>query len=366
MTKAKFNLILLARTIMKWPARYWQRGKWQKIVISFWSLLLLTGSVMYGISTWYAWSVRDKPSVMGTSFVPHYAESLGLDAQETMDSLINIGVRDFRLVSYWNDIERQQGSYDFSRLDWQFKKAEAAKADVSLSIGLRQPRWPECHTPDWAKDKPQSEWQPQLEHFIAAVVTRYEDSPSLKSYQLENEYFLKGFGECSNYDRGRLISEYNLVKRLDSKHPIILSRSNNAQGIPINEPKPDVYAISIYKRVWDAGLTKRYLEYPFPAWYYGFLAGWQKIHDGREMIIHELQAEAWAPEYKTIAQISLEEQNKSLNAERLEGRFRYGEATGMREMYLWGSEYWYYRYKVLHDPSLWDVAKKEFSGQTDR
>ncbi|HSD55879.1 MAG TPA: hypothetical protein VLA92_01865, partial [Candidatus Saccharimonadales bacterium] len=201
----------------------------------------------------------------------------------------------------------------------------------------------------------------QLETFITQVVNRYKDSPALDSYQLENEYFLKGFGICSNFDRDRLISEAALVKRLDSKHPLIISRSNNAIGTPIGKPTPDEFGISIYKRVWDATFTKRYLEYPFPAWYYAFVAGFQKIVTGKDMIIHELQAEAWPPNGQGISKISLEEQNKSFNAQRFETRLEFGEATGMREIYLWGSEYWYYRVVHEHDDSLWNVAKEAFA-----
>jgi len=40
---------------------------------------------------------------------------------------------------------------------------------------------------------------------------------------------------------------------------------------------------------------------------------------------------------------------------------RFAEGTGMREVYLWGAEYWYYRKVKLHDPSLWNVAKEEFA-----
>jgi hypothetical protein len=266
-----------------------------------------------------------------------------------------------RLVSYWDAMEPAPGKYDFSQLDWQFQKAEAAGAKISLSLGLRQPRWPECHAPSWVDTtKPASQWQPQLEQYITAVVNRYKDSPALDSYQIENEYFLKGFGLCNNFDRGRLISEYNLVKKLDPAHPLVVNRSNNGIGIPVNEPKPDEYGISIYKRVWDAGITHRYLEYPFPAWYYAFLAGAQKIHDGRDMRIHELQAEAWAPNGKELPALSLDEQNKSFNAQRFQGRIEFGKATGMRHIDLWGAEYWYYRLKVLHDPTVWDVAKSTF------
>jgi hypothetical protein len=192
------------------------------------------------------------------------------------------------------------------------------------------------------------------------VVNRYKHSPALRSYQVENEFFLRGFGLCTNFDRSRLVSEYNLVKRLDPHHTAIVARSNNALGFPLGQPQPDEFGISIYKRVWDANFTHRYTEYPFPAWFYGFLAGTQKLLHGQDMIIHELQAEAWPPNQQSIQDTSLAEQNKSLDAKRLRDRFTYGEATGMREMYLWGAEYWYYRLQILHDPTLWDTAKAAY------
>ncbi len=326
---------------------------------------MATLGTMYGIARWYMATERNKPLLMGTSFIPAYAESLGLDPQQTMDALINdVGVRRFRLVSYWDQLEPEKGKYDFSLLDWQFQKAEAANAKISLSLGLRQPRWPECHVPQWAVGEATDEWQPQLNNFIAAVIERYKDSPSLESYQLENEYFLKAFGMCTNYDRQRLVNEYNLVKSLDPKRKVIVARSQNAIGIPLGQPQPDEFGISIYKRVWDAAYTHRYLEYPFPAWYYGFLAGTQKIITGRDMIIHELQTEAWPPNGKGITEVSLEEQNKSFNAKRFKDRVQYGKATGMREIYLWGSEYWYYRLTVLNDDSVWKAAKQAF-GHTE-
>lgn len=318
---------------------------------------------MYGIAVWYARSVAHQPLTLGVSFIPDYAQSLGVDPQETMDQLLAIDVTNFRLVSYWSDGEAVKGVYNFDQLDWQFKKAEAAKAKIILTVGLRQPRWPECHIPDWALNEPKNVWQPQLFDYMTAVINRYKDSPSLQSYQLENEYFLKGFGTCRDFSRQRLIDEYNLVAKTDPNHPIIVGRSNNALGTPIGKPTPDMFSISVYKRVWDAGVTHRYLEYPFPAWYYGFVAGVQKMVTGKDMIIGELQAEAWPPRGQTIPQTSLAEQNKSMNAVMLADRFDYGKATGMRGIYMWGAEYWYYRMVVLHDPSLWNVAKQEFARQ---
>lgn len=214
--------------------------------------------------------------------------------------------------------------------------------------------------PDWAAQQPKDEWQPQLASFIKKVVERYRDNPALDTYQLENEYFLKAFGICPDFSRDRLISEYNIVKRADPQHPVIIARSNNALGTPINEPTPDAFGVSVYKRVWDRTITKRYVEYPFPAWFYAFLAGTEKIIKGRDTVIHELQAEPWPPNGQDIIHTPLAEQDKSLNAVRLQGRFEYGISTGMKQIDLWGAEYWYYRKEVLHDPSVWNVAKNEY------
>lgn len=362
-TKLSYNTKLAATVRKPFTSlqNYWHKNIWYKLLLLLAAIVVLWVGAIYGIAQWYIHSNKDKPLVLGTSFIPAYAESLGVDPQANMDALINdLGVRHFRLVSYWNQIEDQPGVYDFSVLDWQFKKAEAAGAKVTLSVGLRQPRWPECHGPQWIDDKPVEQWQPHLEAYIGKVVDRYKNSPALDSYQLENEFFLQGFGTCKNWDRERLVSEYNLVKKHDPNHKVIISRSNNAWGWPVGDPTPDEFGISIYKRVWDSTVTKRYLEYPFPAWFYGSVAGWQKIVTGRDMIIHELQAESWGPNGKHLSEISVDEANKSFNAERFKHRVEFGKATGMREIYLWGSEYWYYRMVIEKDPSLWNVAKQAF------
>jgi hypothetical protein len=346
------------------PKRFWQKNIWHKLVFILVVFGLLCLATMYGISRWYAWSERNVPYTTGVSFVPDYASYLGVNPEQTMDALINdLHVKNFRLTSYWSDIEPTKGNYDFSQLDWEFQKADAAHAKITLSIGLRQPRWPECHQPSWVNtNDPESDWVPELENYMSAVINRYKSNPALQSYQLENEFLLQGFGTCTNStrDRDRLIAEYNLVTKLDPAHPVIISRSDNAIGWPINQPKPSEYGISIYRRVWSAPIG-RYLEYPFPAWYYGFLAGVEKLWSGKDMIIHEMQAEPWAPQNSTIPEISLAEQNKSFNAKRFSQEIGFVKATGMHSVYYWGAEYWYYRKVVLHDPSVWNVAKQNFA-----
>lgn len=355
---------ILRKVRFEKPSFWWQdRSIWQKIGLILLSLVVLLTSSMYGIARWYIASQAHKEFKFGATFIPSYAAYFDLDPQETMQAMIDdLGIHHFRLVSYWDDIEKTPGTYDFSQLDWQFKKAEQSGSTVSLAIGLRQPRWPECHMPGWAMTQPKDAWYPQLKAFMAKVIDHYKGSPALQSYQLENEFFLDVFGECPDFSRDRLVDEFNFVKQQDPSHPVIISRSNNAIGLPIGNPRPDKFGISVYKRVWDKTFTKRYFEYPFPAWFYAFLAGAGKIVTGKDMIIHELQTEPWGPN-KGIKEISIEEQNKSLNAERLTNRIAYGRATGMREVDLWGVEMWYWRKVRMNDPSLWNAGKAAIRDQ---
>lgn len=340
---------------------YWQLNWWHKLICLVAGLILILIGFMYGVAQWYIWSERNQPLELGTSFVADYAESLGLNPQQTYLAILNdLKVKNIRLVSFWNDLEPEPGVYNFSELDWEFQQAETRGVSVSLAIGLRQPRWPECHEPSWVGQEPTTVWEPQLLQFMTMVIDRYKNNPALSSYQLENEYFLKGFGTCTNFSQQRLITEANLVRKLDPKHILIISRSQNALGWPVGQPHADEYGISIYRRVWTP-VFNRYIEYPYPAWYYAFLAGIEKIWNGQDMIIHELQAEPWPPNRETITEASLAEQNKSFNANALKTTVAFGEATGMKSIYLWGAEYWYYRLIILHDPSVWDTAKVIFS-----
>jgi len=338
------------------------RKMWQRIILVVLALLIAWLATMYSIATWYRLDHQNEPLNLGVSFSSSYASGMGLDPRETLEAMLkDLHPSRVRLVSYWSEHEKTQGVYDFSDLDWQFALLQKYNAKASLSIGLRQPRWPECHFPEWAMNKNEAEITAPLETYIQTVVNRYKTAPALGEYQLENEYFLKVFGTCQNYrSRDRLISEFNLVKQLDPNHRVVISRSNNALGYPVNEPIPDASAVSVYKRVWDKTITKRYFEYPFPGWFYGTLAAIMQIVHGKPTIIHELQAEPWPPSGEIIDN-SLAEQNKSMDANRLEKRADYAISSGIRTIDFWGAEWWYWRLTKANDPTVWQSAIKIFS-----
>lgn len=336
-----------------------------RVFIVFGYILAVLTASSYAVASWYQHKHRNDPLVIGTTFVPNYARYFDLDPKETLQAMIDdLGIKRFRLVSYWNMHEKEPDEYDFSELDWQFDMIEKAGGTVALSLGLRQPRWPECHGPDWAMQKPMPEWTEDLKEYMGVTIDRYKDRDVLVEYQLENEFLLTVFGDCPDHSRERLVDEFNYVKSKDDTRPLIVNRSNNAvPSWPVGEPRADKVGAAVYKRVWDKTITKRNFEYPLPEWFYTFLAGGTELTTGRDSIIHELQTESWLPEgvdydMKTAP---IEELYKTFSPEILPDRLAYGVKTGIRTIDLWGVEWWYQMKTKRNAPELWDIAKVELA-----
>lgn len=322
-------------------------------------LLVVLACYVFGTYGWYQWSNRGTPFRLGMSFSADYARSLGVEPRETYRAMLDdLGIRQLRLMSYWNRIEPEKGRFDFAELDWQMNEAAKRGAKVNLSIGLRQPRWPECHPPKWLDTSaPWDEWRSDMESYLTAVVTRYRTHPALETYQLENEIYNRVFGECKNHDRFRLADEKHLVNNLDFAHPVIISRSDNS-GIPtVRQPRGDINGMSLYRHVWVRKPINRYFTYPLPPFHYGFTAGQQKLLFGEESMIHELQTEPWPAGGRFVTQVPMAEQDKTFNAEILRQNVAFAKQTGIRHIDLWGAEYWYWRWKVYGDPSVWQTAR---------
>jgi len=303
---------------------------------------------------------RNENLVFGVSFSARQVEKFGLNPDEVLNALIyDAGFKRFRLMSYWSDIEKTKGVYDFSELDRQIDTIKKANGEVTLAIGLRQPRWPECFAPSWTKNEAITEYRDDLNNFIKETMGRYKDNPTIESWQLENEFHLDVFGNCPDHSRQRLIEEYALAKSIDTEKPILLSLANNYFGFPVGKPRPDVFGVSVYSRVYESRVLKRYVTYPFPSWYYGGRAGITKILTGRNSILHELQLEPWGT--KDIWEMTIKEQDESMDIKRVKKQMVFAEQIGFKTIDLWGGEWWYWRKEVLKDPSIWDAVKSHIN-----
>lgn len=340
--------------------------KW-RYGLKVFGLLLLTVGIFIILLT--AWAVAgfnrrngDRPMTYGVSYSVKYARELGVDQRAAYLALLDdLRISRFRLMSYWDEAEPEPGRYNFEELDWQMEQAARAGAKVSLAIGLRQPRYPECHPPGWFEQLPPGERKQALYGYITKVVERYRYHPALESWQLENEALNKVFGLCKDFDRRRLVEEFALVKRLDPIHPVIVNVSNE-YGLPVRAPRGDEVGFSVYHTVFEHKILKNYVNYPFTPLFFRARAALIEWYWRRPVMIHELQGEPWGR--VATSELSLEEQDQSMNAAKLKASAEFARDTGIREADLWGGEWWYWRKVKFNDPSLWEAARDIYAPKT--
>jgi hypothetical protein len=293
----------------------------------------------------------------GITFSQYFAEKMELDWQKTYLAILDeLGVKKLRLIAYWQKIEPNQGEYSFVDLDWQIKEAEKREAQVILAVGRKLPRWPECHIPDWARELDESEQQEKILLLLSKIVKHYQGNRTIKIWQIENEPFLKSFGECPRLDKQFLEKEINLVRELDAdKRPILLTASGELSSWVQPASRADVFGTTLYRIVWSDTL-ERHIKYPIPPVFYYKRAQLVKWLTGVEkMVIIELQAEPW--NHLMIYETTLKEQAKTMDLERFKGIISYTKQTGFNEAYLWGAEWWYWLKEKHNNDTFWQEAK---------
>ena len=302
---------------------------------------------------------QPKNYTFGVNFHQEHSQLLGLEWKKNYLALLDdLKVRNLKLASQWDIIERNKDEYDFRDLDWQIDEAEKRGAKVLLVVGMKTGRWPECHIPDWAKGFSKEDLQKEILEFIKEVVLRYQNKETIYLWQVENEPFFP-FGECPWADKKFLAKEIKLVKELDPlKRKVVVSDSGEG-SLWLNAGYfGDIVGTTMYKKVWFRQL-KFYINYPFPEIFYWRKA---KIIDflfKKKVIIIELQAEPWGP--KLLYDVPLEEQKKTMNLEQFRYNIEFAKRTGFDTIYLWGGEWWYWLKTKHNMPEIWEEARKLFA-----
>jgi hypothetical protein len=333
----------------------WWQHKWVRW-LTYISVSIGTILLIIGILNTFVFTPIKNPDY-GVSFSVKQARNLGVDWKANYQAILDdLHFKRLRLMSYWDESEASRGQFNFDDLDWQFKEADKRGVKISLAVGLRQPRWPECHQPTWATQLSGNAWKQALDAYMEVVIKRYKDSPALDSYQLENEGMNNWFGTCDAPDRQRLIEEFNLVKQWDPDHKVIMSLSDQ-HGLPLGQPIPDEYGFSVYRVVWNNKIPPAgYILYPTPIWYHRMRAALITAIQHRPVMVHELQMEPWGP--VDTKYLSVDEQNRSMSPDQIRKSFLFARQLGIKQMYLWGSEWWYWR-KVNGDPIIWNTVKQQ-------
>ncbi len=324
-----------------------------RIVIWTGIVLVLVGFLFFVVK------LRTMPSKsvrFGITYSTTYAQSLGLDVKKTYADIIeNLGVRFVRLPVYWSEIEPKKNTYEWSQLDDMVHYSESHNVKLTLVVGSKVPRWPECYVPNWAQPLSEPDQQTETLKMIQSVVDRYKSSTAVERWQVENEPFFP-FGICQQISKKDLIEQIDLVRRLDTR-PIQLTAGGEIEPWRAVAERADILGISMYRKTWNK--TLGYFEYPLSPEFYLLRA--KLIGDlQKKVIISELQAEPWFS--KSIKEESLEHWYQAFSAEDFQNNIDYAKASHLDEAYLWGAEWWEYA-RLKGDDRLWNVAKEVFSNK---
>jgi len=314
---------------------------------------------------------------IGTSYSPIQSVYLGLDWKKTYLDVLDAGFDIIRLGSYWNEIERVEGVYDFSALDWQIKEASLRGIPVVLTVGMKAPRWPEFFLPEWLlkqvklparKDVSKNKTvRIQTLRFIEKVVTRYLDESIISVWQVENEA-LNRIGEKSWYIGTEFLTEeVKLVRKLDGgKRPILVTAATYPNKFlrvlakifscanPVEQciNIGDIIGINVYPTIGYKFFGRKFY---FKTHKKERIKYFSSVTDyieenGKEVWVTELQAEPWEPGH-----LVYKEKKVPLTADPKETEqfFRELEEIGIKTIFLWGVEYWRFR-EWAHDDKEWE------------
>lgn len=309
-----------------------------------------------------------RPAVLGTTFSQLQCAYLDLDYRTAFRQIGQLGLDCIRLCGYWNELEPTSGQFDFTVLDWLLEEADRQKIAVVLAIGMKTPRWPEFHFPDWLADRydvgkgeqPIDQRSPAVADYalrlIDAVVTHTKQVAAVRYWQIENEPFTH-----LEIAGGRFLSpdfvrqEVQLVRQIArTDQPILLTGSimlpfandqRDEAAFQTCLETADVVGLNVYSKV-PIGQTRFYVE-PQPQF-------WQTLHRWQLQLqqnqkaawIAEAQAEPWEPNQLVATRgihhpssspaqaIALIQQLVELNYETI---------------LLWGCEYWYWHWQQGRD-----------------
>ena len=292
----------------------------------------------------------------GVTFSRGYAADFEPNWQKVFLSVLDdLKVKRIRLIAYWSEIEKAQGKFDFQDLDWQINQASKREVEIILAVGRRLPRWPECFSPDWAKNFSEAENREFILAYITETISRYKENKQIKIWQVENEPFLRTFGECPKLNKEFLNQEIVMVKSLDSSRPVMITESGEFSTWIGGARRVDIVGTSIYRKVYG---KLGYVTYPIPPVFYSRKANLIKIlFNVKDVIAIEVQAEPWGD--KPVKQMTSAEQDISMSLEQFNKNIEYFKNTGFDEGYLWGVEWWYWR-KINGDERFWNRAKELF------
>ena len=333
-----------------------KRGGVYILLASIMILVILAGLFSFGV-----YHARQSEPLYGATFSQLYAQQFGLDWQETYRATLDeLELSAVRIPVYWSSVEFENDRYFFDDIDWMLNEAAGRDVDVTLVIGQKVPRWPECYIPDWAEAQSHQARGEHLLDFMKVIVERYEHHPALARWQVENESFFP-FGECPVPDPDLIEREIKLVRMFDDDNgrPVQLTTSGEQAFWVFRALPADVLGVSLYRVVQDSVFGV--VIFPHSPEVYAVQRMLAELF-AQKVIISELQVEPWGIGNERIGEgYGTEAAYKLFTEEDVRYHMDFARKTGASEIFLWGVEWWYYL-NVHGEDRLWEAGKSYTTG----
>jgi hypothetical protein len=301
---------------------------------------------------------RDRVT-MGVTFSPRYAASLGLDPRMTYRRMLDeLHFAEVRLPVYWDEVEPRPGIYDLSTVETYVAEAGQRGVRVIPVLGYKAPRWPECHPPDWVRDKSVDDKRAAILDLLRAEIQQLQRHPNIALWQIENEPFFP-FGECDGFtvlSESFVAHEVALARQLDSR-PVMITDSGELSPWIGALRSGDRFGTSLYRSIWFEHLGV--VEYPLSPDAYAIKDRIVRAIAGvpGESIVAELQAEPWFMTGGPVTDVPLARQRAMLPPGALRHHVRFAQETGAPAIFLWGVEWWYWMEQQDHPEYVQEMRR---------
>ncbi len=303
---------------------------------------------------------RTYPKTYGITWSTDYAKYLGIDPYDGLAAVLDeLHVKHVRVPVYWTHVEPTHGTFNWSSIDRQLDLIDARHGTVTLVVGAKQPRWPECWFPDWTKSLDAKTRREAQLTYAREVITRYKDRSTITRWQIENEpTFFSDFGDCALYDASTINDEIALVKQIDTHNRVLATTASGELSTWMSEPKGIDIGFSVY-RVVSNSLFKRWSYWFFPSWFYGRKIVLHNLFRGGSMYVSEFQMEPWTQ--GDIKTTPVDDQLYTFDEHQLKKNLTYASRINVPEVHFWGAEWWYWMKTQKGHPEFWEGMKKVFN-----
>ena len=323
-----------------------------------------------------------EPVHIGTTFSAKQCLYLRVNAKKTCKEILKTKFDLVRLAAYWDELEPQEGIYDFSSLDWQVAQARSQQIPIVLTVGMKAPRWPEYFIPPWvlkhlrlrtgADISKNAYLRRQTLRFIEAVVRRYRDEGTIHYWQVENEPLDRTGPGYWWIGPAFLKQEVALVRRLDPRgRPLLITTVTYPnpflrrlmylfmQHDTIDEALRlgDILGVNVYPVVGHRWFLKKSYYWTTSKerneYFSSILA--RPTRGKKPVWVTELQAEPWEPNQLVYTG---QEQPPTGNPGTIQQNIQELRALGITTILLWGAEYWQFRETRYQDSHWWDEVRR--------